>query len=95
MFGDISELLDHKMEHCKLRFTCKCGVGDEQSGDLATSVEEGLVKLVCILCKKPFASAWDLVVHVQESHEVHLYELKTKNSRQTGGYGHSQAMLIE
>lgn len=39
MFSDLIDMLDHKRDYCKLRFTCKCDVLNEEctSCDLSTS----------------------------------------------------------
>ena len=39
MFSDLTDMLDHKRDYCKLRFTCKCDVLNEEctSCDLSTS----------------------------------------------------------
>ena len=39
MFSDMIDMLDHKRDYCKLRFTCKCDVLNEEctSCDLSTS----------------------------------------------------------
>ena len=39
MFSDMIYMLDHKRDYCKLRFTCKCDVLNEEctSCDLSTS----------------------------------------------------------
>nr|XP_024217066.1 RNA-binding protein Raly [Halyomorpha halys] len=76
MFTELQELLDHKKEFCKLRFTCKCSVLNGSSKD----IEEG-VTLTCVQCKEPFSSAWDLMVHVQAAHMLNIYELAPKEDR--------------
>ena len=35
--------------------------------------------LHCITCKSPFASAWDLMVHVQTAHMLNIYLLADTN----------------
>lgn len=78
MFTELQELLDHKKEFCKLRFTCKCSMHNGSSKDF----EEG-VALTCVQCKEPFSSAWDLMVHVQAAHMLNIYELAPKEDRFT------------
>ncbi|KAJ8684201.1 hypothetical protein QAD02_019993 [Eretmocerus hayati] len=84
MFTDLSELLEHKRDYCKLRFTCKCHTlnnGGPAPGNSATS-------LMCINCKDSFPSAWELMVHAQAIHMLNIYELgskpDTKFSRSVG-----------
>ncbi|XP_024085581.1 uncharacterized protein LOC106663450 [Cimex lectularius] len=75
MFSELAELLEHKKEFCKLRFTCKCSTLNGSLKD----VEEG-VALTCVQCKERYESAWDLMVHVQAAHMLNIYELSAKNN---------------
>ncbi|XP_073974687.1 uncharacterized protein isoform X1 [Rhodnius prolixus] len=73
MFTELQELLEHKKEFCKLRFTCKCSSLNGNVRD----IEEG-VTLMCVQCKERFTTAWDLMVHVQAAHMLNVYELSSK-----------------
>lgn len=37
-------------------------------------------RLLCVVCKSVFQSPWDLMVHVQASHMINIYELGTSNN---------------
>jgi hypothetical protein len=36
--------------------------------------------LRCVLCRSGFESAWDLMVHVQDCHNVNVYTLARSNN---------------
>ncbi|KAL1130787.1 hypothetical protein AAG570_012028 [Ranatra chinensis] len=89
MFTELQDLLDHKKEFCRLRFTCKCNlINDQVKG--CFKVVSGLffykmthcllaegeeATLLCVQCKEGFSNAWDLMVHVQASHMLNIYQL--------------------
>ncbi|KAF6202367.1 hypothetical protein GE061_004766 [Apolygus lucorum] len=73
MFSELQDLLEHKKDFCKLRFTCKCSAMNGSIKD----TEDG-VALTCVQCKERFGTAWDLMVHVQAAHMLNIYELSTK-----------------
>jgi len=149
MFTDLVDMLDHKRDYCKLRFTCKCDLLNEEECDCDASTPELFAAsssstsssllssssttsssdvatantssssntnhsnstsgssataddpdnkdpskgtpghgvrppgkpqpkkrwLHCVSCKSPFASAWDLMVHVQAAHMMNIYQL--------------------
>ncbi|BES98176.1 RNA Hypothetical protein protein [Nesidiocoris tenuis] len=75
MFSELQELLEHKKDFCKLRFTCKCSSINGNVKD----TDDG-VALTCVQCKERFGSAWDLMVHVQAAHMLNIYELSSKAS---------------
>ncbi|KAI5735353.1 hypothetical protein M8J77_017279 [Diaphorina citri] len=84
LFSDLQDLLEHKKTYCKLRFTCKCttlldsitsrGTGDDRGGGL----------LLCVQCKDTFDTAWDLLVHAQAAHMIHIYEMGPHNNNSAG-----------
>jgi len=39
------------------------------------------VNLRCSICKKTFAGAWDLMVHVQNIHDINIYNIKVKEKK--------------
>ena len=69
MFSDLVDMLDHKRDYCKLRFTCKCE--DEQ-------VDNPPV-LTCNTCGQDFTDPWDLMEHVQDVHTLNIYQLCDDN----------------
>ncbi|XP_016842219.1 uncharacterized protein LOC100113835 isoform X2 [Nasonia vitripennis] len=73
MFTELGELLEHKRDYCKLRFTCKC-----HTFNGATPTGNSAASLLCVLCKDSFPSAWELMVHAQAAHMINIYELGTK-----------------
>ncbi|XP_014207731.1 heterogeneous nuclear ribonucleoprotein C-like [Copidosoma floridanum] len=73
MFTDLGELLEHKRDYCKLRFTCKCHTFN------GATPRNSMASLLCVLCKDPFPSAWELMVHAQAAHMINIYELGTKS----------------
>ena len=40
MFTDLVDMLDHKRDYCKLRFTCKCDLLNEEECDCDASTPE-------------------------------------------------------
>ncbi|XP_031366815.1 uncharacterized protein LOC102680125 isoform X3 [Apis dorsata] len=72
MFTDLGELLEHKRNYCKLRFTCKCHTFN------GTAPRDSTTALLCVLCKVSFPSAWELMVHAQAAHMINIYELGTR-----------------
>ena len=40
MFSDLVDMLDHKRDYCKLRFTCKCDLLNEEECDCDASTPE-------------------------------------------------------
>uniref|UniRef100_A0AAR5Q900 RRM domain-containing protein n=1 Tax=Dendroctonus ponderosae TaxID=77166 RepID=A0AAR5Q900_DENPD len=71
MFSDLHDLLEHKKNYCKLRFTCKC----ESSKTRSSIDEHSTAALLCVQCKDAFQNAWDLMVHAQAAHMINIYEL--------------------
>ena len=49
MFSDLIDMLDHKRDYCKLRFTCKCDVLNEGE---CTSCELSTSELMNINCNQ-------------------------------------------
>ncbi|XP_043286255.1 uncharacterized RNA-binding protein C3H8.09c isoform X2 [Venturia canescens] len=79
IYTDLGELLEHKRNYCKVRFTCKChSINDALPKDSTTA-------LLCVLCKDSFPSAWELMVHAQAAHMINIYELgsRSQNLRRT------------
>ncbi|XP_014206298.1 uncharacterized protein LOC106637852 [Copidosoma floridanum] len=72
MFTNLGELLEHKRDHCKQRFTCKCHTFN---GTTPSTTENSRVSLLCVFCKDPFPSAWELMVHAQAAHMINIYEI--------------------
>ncbi|XP_014670524.1 PREDICTED: uncharacterized protein LOC106811429 isoform X2 [Priapulus caudatus] len=65
---DIFSLTEHKRTRCKLRFTCKCQALQAKSAHEAPT-------LLCATCGRTFDNSWDLVTHVQEEHQMPIYEV--------------------
>ncbi|XP_037908900.1 uncharacterized protein LOC119650318 isoform X1 [Hermetia illucens] len=74
-FSDLGELLDHKRNYCKLRFTCKC-----QDTLSSAKTPSPTTKLLCAVCKDSFSNPWDLMVHAQAAHMVNIYELGSEEN---------------
>ncbi|KAL2712782.1 hypothetical protein V1478_017737 [Vespula squamosa] len=72
MFTDLGELLEHKRNYCKLRFTCKCHTFN------GAAPRDSTTALLCVLCKVSFPTAWELMVHAQAAHMINIYELGTR-----------------
>ncbi|KAG5313560.1 HNRPC protein, partial [Pseudoatta argentina] len=72
MFTELGELLEHKRNYCKLRFTCKCHTFN------GAAPRDSTTALLCVLCKLSFPSAWELMVHAQAAHMINIYELGTR-----------------
>ncbi|KAI4477748.1 hypothetical protein M0804_012576 [Polistes exclamans] len=72
MFSDLGELLEHKRNYCKLRFTCKCHTFN------GAAPRDSTTALLCVLCKVSFPTAWELMVHAQAAHMINIYELGTR-----------------
>lgn len=66
------------------------------STDKHTTVHSNQKWLHCITCKSPFASAWDLMVHVQTAHMLNIYLLADTNKlvRQIRSWETYQSPLI-
>ncbi|XP_044731878.1 uncharacterized protein LOC123294793 [Chrysoperla carnea] len=74
MFTDLKEIINHKKTYCKLRFTCRCHTMDARDpNDKVTNGSD--TSLLCSHCKDPFPNAWDLMVHIQATHMINIYEL--------------------
>lgn len=93
MFTDLGELLEHKRNYCKLRFTCKC-----HTFNGATPKGDSTASLLCVLCKDAFPSAWELMVHAQAAHMINIYELGTRPQSPRSGQSpspHSPSQLAK
>ncbi|XP_048510805.1 uncharacterized protein LOC105688785 isoform X1 [Athalia rosae] len=93
MFTDLGELLEHKRNYCKLRFTCKC-----HTFNGATPKGDSTAALLCVLCKDAFPSAWELMVHAQAAHMINIYELGTRPQSPRSGQSpspHSPSQLAK
>ncbi|OXA65133.1 B-cell lymphoma/leukemia 11B [Folsomia candida] len=79
LFSEVEQLLEHKKNYCKLRFTCKCHqINGKTSGEEPAA-------LLCSQCKDSFHSAWDLMVHVQAAHMLNIYQLGMEARDQSDG----------
>lgn len=75
MFHNLSDIIDHKKHYCKLRFTCKCA--PKISGSENDGRDSGLgseVVLLCSSCNESFLHPWDLLLHVQKTHSLHIFD---------------------
>jgi len=75
MFHNLSDIIDHKKHYCKLRFTCKCA--PKISGSENDGRDSGLgseVVLLCSSCNESFLHPWDLLVHVQKTHSLNIFD---------------------
>ncbi|GAB6020459.1 hypothetical protein CHUAL_003150 [Chamberlinius hualienensis] len=77
LFSGVKKLLDHKKARCKLRFACRCRAMGERKN---SSDESEPASFLCAVCKDKFESAWNLLEHVQSSHDMNIYELPSTSS---------------
>jgi len=72
-FPSLQSMVLHKRHYCKLRFTCKCqDCGeDHEDSDCGPPPEW----LECSCCQTEFTDPWDLMEHVQEAHNLNIYQL--------------------
>jgi len=94
LFDDVVDMLDHKKNYCKMRFTCKCEDKEEQdsghdcvgqravaclpSSGTKSTSEGQRVCLQCSQCEKTYTGAWDLMFHVQSAHGINIYIVSDK-----------------
>jgi len=76
MFHNLSDIIDHKKHYCKLRFTCKCApkITNTDNTDGRDSGLGNDVVLLCTSCNDSFLNPWDLLLHVQKTHSLHIYD---------------------
>lgn len=97
LFEDLVDMLDHKKNFCKMRFTCKCDYnlegGDEEKSpsqqagvNTISSANDSKVRLKCTQCKETFRGAWALVNHAQKTHNLKIFNTGgDENIDQPGG----------
>jgi len=93
LFNDLVDMLEHKKNYCKMRFTCRCEQkeeGEEPSPQKAITDASTAgcepppssgkrVCLRCSQCKETFTGAWDLMFHAQNAHCINIYTLGEKD----------------
>jgi len=98
LFNDLVDMLDHKKNYCKMRFTCRCEQKEEgedcapqkaiaaitdTSGSEPPPSSGKRVCLRCSQCKETFSGAWDLMFHAQNAHCINIYTLGEKDKVET------------
>lgn len=78
-FSGIQKLVEHKKTKCRLRFACRCHSSDSRKGKESVTDGGEPSSLICATCKDKFSSAWELIHHVQNAHEVIIYELQSSS----------------
>lgn len=94
LFNDLVDMLEHKKNYCKMRFTCRCeqkeegedcvshkAITDSSVSGCGSPPSSGKrVCLRCSQCKETFTGAWDLMFHAQNAHCINIYTLGEKKS---------------
>merc|ERR1719402_1364869 len=95
LFNDLVDMLEHKKNYCKMRFTCRCEQ-KEEGGEETLQPQKAItdasnagcepppssgkrVCLRCSQCKETFTGAWDLMFHAQNAHCINIYTLGEKD----------------
>ncbi|XP_077982664.1 uncharacterized protein LOC144437575 isoform X2 [Glandiceps talaboti] len=71
-FTDVDELQEHKKQGCALKFVCKCATKTDVNNQNSSDFPEP-VAWVCNMCAERFNSAWLLMRHAKENHQVQVY----------------------
>jgi len=93
LFNDLVDMLEHKKNYCKMRFTCRCEQKEEGENALPQKAITDAsntgceppptsgkrVCLRCSQCKETFTGAWDLMFHAQNAHCINIYTLGEKD----------------
>jgi len=93
LFNDLVDMLEHKKNYCKMRFTCRCeqkeegeevvpqkAITDASNAGCDPPPSSGKrVCLRCSQCKETFTGAWDLMFHAQNAHCINIYTLGEKD----------------
>ena len=69
MFSDLTDMLDHKRDYCKLRFTCKCDVLNEECTTCDLSTSE-LMNINCNQASQGDTNSADASINTSTSNNV-------------------------